>query len=154
MFWFSAAAGWAIIAWGVAGALRHHIDSRPVDLLRFVAGGILVHDLAAVPLALLVAAVVNRAVPPGSRRWIQATLVIVGCLALLAYPLLRGFGRLPTNPTALPHDYAVNLAWVLLVVVMAVACVAVGGVVRRRGDAGGGAGDRRENSTVRSPGQS
>lgn len=133
VFWFSAAAGWAIVAWGAAGALRHHIDSRPVDLLRFVAGGILIHDLVAVPLALLVAVVVNRAAPAGSRRWIQATLIIVGCLALFAYPLLRGFGRLPTNPTVLPHNYAVNLAWVLLVVVVAVALMAAVGAVRRRG---------------------
>ncbi len=132
MFWVSAAAGWAVVAWGVAGALRHHIESRPIDLLRFVAGGILIHDLAAVPLTLLVAVVVNRAVPAGSRRWVQATLFIVGCLVLFAYPLLRGFGRLPTNPTALPHNYAVNLALVVLVVALAVACAAAVGVVRRR----------------------
>lgn len=133
VFWVSAAAGWAVIAWGVAGALRHHIDSRPIDLLRFVAGGILIHDLAVVPLTLLVAVVVNRAVPAGSRRWVQVTLVIAGCLVLFAYPLLRGFGRLPTNPTVLPHDYAVNLTLVVLVVALAVALMAAVGAVRRRG---------------------
>ncbi len=40
VFWTTAVLGWAVIAWGVAGVVRHHVDTRPADLLRFVAGGI------------------------------------------------------------------------------------------------------------------
>lgn len=122
-FWVSAAAGWALIAWGFAGVARHQVDTRPADLARFVAGGLLVHDLVLVPTTLLAALVVVWVVPRRWRRWVQAALVVAAPLALFAYPLVRGFGRIPTNPTALPHDYATNLAWVVAVVVTAVAVV-------------------------------
>ena len=58
---------------GVAGVVRHHVDTRPADLLRFVAGGILLHDLVVVPLALVGAYLLNRAVPAPWRRWVQVT---------------------------------------------------------------------------------
>jgi len=39
LFWGSAAAGWAVILWGVRGALHHHVDTRPGQLVRFLLGG-------------------------------------------------------------------------------------------------------------------
>ncbi|MBA2438823.1 MAG: hypothetical protein H0V52_10830 [Acidimicrobiia bacterium] len=124
MFWTTAVLGWAVIAWGVAGVVRHHVDTRPADLLRFVAGGILLHDLVVVPLALVGAYLLNRAVPVPWRRWVQVTLVVAAPLALFAYPMVRGFGRIPGNPTVLPHDYATNLALVVTAVVAIVAALA------------------------------
>jgi hypothetical protein len=124
VFWTTAVLGWAVIAWGVAGVVRHHVDTRPADLLRFVAGGILLHDLVVVPLALVGAYLLNRAVPAPWRRWVQVTLVVAAPLALFAYPMVRGFGRIPGNPTALPHDYATNLALVVTAVVAIVAALA------------------------------
>lgn len=124
-FWAGAAVGWALIAWGIAGVARNALDTRPADLVRFVAGGIVLHDLLIVPLALLVALVVVRAVPRRMRRWVQAALVVAAPLALFAYPQLRGYGRIPGNPTALPHDYATNLTLVLLALAAALATVAV-----------------------------
>ena len=38
LFWASAAAGWALILWGVRGALHHRIDTRPAQLARFLLG--------------------------------------------------------------------------------------------------------------------
>jgi hypothetical protein len=108
----------------VAGVVRHHVDTRPADLLRFVAGGILLHDLVVVPLALVGAYLLNRAVPVPWRRWVQVTLVVAAPLALFAYPMVRGFGRIPGNPTVLPHDYATNLALVVTAVVAIVAALA------------------------------
>ncbi|MBW3573319.1 MAG: hypothetical protein KY450_00425 [Actinobacteria bacterium] len=132
MFWGSAAAGWAVIAWGVWGAVGQHVDTRPADLVRLVVGGILVHDLVVVPLALLGTWVVARVVPARGRRWVQAALVATAPLALFAYPMVRGFGRLPDNPTALPHHYAANLALVTSAVALAVAAVAAVDALRRR----------------------
>ncbi len=85
VFWTTAVLGWAVIAWGVAGVVRHHVDTRPADLLRFVAGGILLHDLVVVPLALVAAYLLNRAVPAPWRRWVQVTLVVAAPLALFAF---------------------------------------------------------------------
>ena len=132
LFWGSAAAGWAVIAWGVWGAVGQHVDTRPADLVRLVIGGILVHDLIVVPLALLAAWLVATAVPARGRRWVQAALVATAPLALFAYPMVRGFGRVPGNPTALPHHYAANVALVTSTVALAVAAVAAVDALRRR----------------------
>lgn len=132
VFWITAALGWGVIAWGVAGAVRHHVDTRPADLVRFVVGGILLHDLVVVPLALVTAYALGRVVPAPWRRWVQAALIVAAPLALFAYPQLRGYGRIPGNPTALPHDYAANLALVVAAVVAVCAVAAVVGALRRR----------------------
>lgn len=132
VFWTTAVLGWAVIAWGVAGVVRHHVDTRPADLLRFVAGGILLHDLVVVPLALVAAYLLNRAVPAPWRRWVQVTLVVAAPLALFAYPMVRGYGNIPGNPTALPHDYAANLVLVVLAVATVCVVASVVGSLRRR----------------------
>ncbi len=133
VFWVGAAAGWALIAWGVLGVVRHRVDTRPADLVRFVVGGIVIHDLMVVPLALVVALVVARTVPRQPRRWVQAALVVAAPLALLAYPLVRGYGRIPGNPSVLPHDYATNLVIVLASVVTLTALMAAIRSRRRTG---------------------
>lgn len=132
VFWITAVLGWAVIAWGVVGIVRQQVDTRPLDLARFVVGGILLHDLVVVPLTLVVAYVLTRAVPGPWRRWVQAALIVAAPLALYAYPLLRGYGNIPGNPTALPHDYAFNLSLVVLAVAVAYAVAAVLAVRRGR----------------------
>ena len=56
LFWGSAAAGWALILWGVRGALHHRIDTRPGQLVRFLLGQLNVTALYLVRTALLSAA--------------------------------------------------------------------------------------------------
>lgn len=123
-FWVGAALGWAGIAWGLAGIVRQRVDTRPGDLVRFVVGGIVLHDAVAVPLALVVALALARALPGPIRRWVQAGLVIVAVLALFSYPLVRNYGAIPGNPTVLPYNYATNLALVCLAVVVVLAATA------------------------------
>ena len=124
-----AVAGWAVIGWGVRGALRHHVDTRPPELARLLVGGVIAHDLVLVPLVLLLGWAVARLVRGRGRGPVQAALVVSGCLALFAYPLVRGYGRAARNPTSLPHDYTGNLL-VVLAAVWAATAVAV--LVRRR----------------------
>jgi len=127
LFWGSAAAGWALILWGVRGALRHSVDTRPGELARFLIGGALIHDLLVAPVALLAGLAVARVVRPHWRAAVQAAAVISACVALVAYPLVRGYGRAANNPTSLPHNYGWNLALVVSavwVVTLAVAAVA------------------------------
>ena len=116
LFWLSAAAGWALILWGVRGALHHRIDTRPGQLARFLAGGALLHDLVVAPIVLLVGLAVARVVPAAWRSAVQAAAVISACVALFSYPLVRGFGRGAHNPTSLPHNYALNLTVVVAAV--------------------------------------
>ena len=136
LFWVSAAAGWAVILWGVRGALHHHIDTRPAQLVRFLLGGALLHDLVLAPAVLLTGVLVARAVGGRWRAPLQAALFISATLVLFSYPLLRGYGRVLRNPTSLPHNYAANLAVVVAAVAAMTAAVALVSASHRRDGAG------------------
>lgn len=129
LFWISAAAGWAVIAFGVRGILEHSLDTRPANLARFVVGGALLHDLVVAPLVILVGVLVVRTVPGRARAVVQGALIVSAILALFSYPLVRAYGLAANNPTSLPHNYTANLL-VVLGVVWAVAAAVV--VVRLR----------------------
>ena len=131
LFWSSAAAGWALILWGVRGALHHRIDTRPGQLARFLLGGALAHDLVLAPLVLLAGTALARTVRGRWRAPVQAALFISGTLLLFTYPALRGYGRVLHNPTSLPHDYAANLVLVVGAVVVGSAAVALVNASRR-----------------------
>jgi len=118
-FWITAAAGWGLIAWGVRGALHHHIDTRPGQLLRFFATGLGAHDLLFAPVVLAAGIVVSRAVPARWRATVQGALLVAGTVAVYAFPLVRGYGRVLHNPTSLPRDYAAGLGIVLAAVAAA-----------------------------------
>ncbi|HVM66348.1 MAG TPA: hypothetical protein VMU14_15880 [Acidimicrobiales bacterium] len=128
LFWASAAAGWALIAWGVRGALHHHVDTRPGELGRFFVGGLVLHDLVFVPLVLAGGVLLGRTVRGRWRAPVQAALIISGCAALFAWPEVRDYARVLHNPSSLPHNYTADLA----IVVAAVWCgTAVVALVRR-----------------------
>jgi hypothetical protein len=129
LFWISAAAGWAVIGFGLRGIFQQSVDTRPPDLARFVVGGALLHDLVVAPLVILAGVLVARVVPGRFRAVVQAALVVSGVVALFSYPLVRAYGLAANNPTSLPHNYARNLL-VVLGVVWAVAAAAA--VVRLR----------------------
>jgi hypothetical protein len=125
LFWASAAAGWAVIGWGVRGALHHHVDTRPAQLVRFLLGGALVHDLVLAPVVLLAGVGLSRTVRGRWRAPVQAALLVAGTLILFTYPELRGFGHALHNPTSLPHNYTANLLLVLGAVAVGTVTVAL-----------------------------
>ncbi|HUR22606.1 MAG TPA: hypothetical protein VMZ73_01920 [Acidimicrobiales bacterium] len=129
-FWISAAVGWAVIGWGVAGIFRHSLDTRPANLAKFVVGGALLHDLIIAPVLILVGVLVARAVPGRASGPVQAALAISAIVALFSWPLVRAYGLAANNPTSLPHNYGLNLL-IVLGVVWAVAAAAV--VLKLRG---------------------
>ena len=128
LFWVSAVAGWALIAWGVRGALHHHIDTRPAELARFFFGGVILHDLVLVPLVLIAGVALGRTVRGRWKAPVQAALIISGCAALFAWPEVRDYARVLHNPSSLPHNYTVGL---LVVVAVVWAGTAVVALVRR-----------------------
>jgi len=131
LFWGSAAAGWALILWGVRGALHHRIDTRPGQLVRFLLGGALAHDLLLAPVVLLVGVAVARSVGGRRRAPLQAALFISGTLALFTYPELRGYAHALHNPTSLPHNYTADLIVVLGAVVVGTVAAALVSASRR-----------------------
>nr|MBA3653360.1 hypothetical protein [Actinomycetota bacterium] len=48
--------------------------------------------------------------------WLGAGLLISGALSLVAWPLVRGYGRSAGNPSILPRNYGAGLAGTLIVV--------------------------------------
>lgn len=132
-FWIGAAAGWAVILYGLRGALHHSLDTRPAQLARFWIVGALAHDLVLAPTVLLIGVILTRVVPRNQRAMAQRALIICGPLALFAYPEIRGYGHALRNPTSLPHNYMANLLLVAGAVVVALAVVALAVTARRRG---------------------
>ena len=130
LFWVSAAAGWAVIAWGLRGIFVHSLDTRPSNLARFVVGGALLHDLLVAPVVVLVGVLFARTVPRRARPVVQGALAATAIVALFSYPMVRAYGLAARNPTSLPHNYTANLL-VVLGVVWAVAAAAVLVRVRR-----------------------
>jgi hypothetical protein len=127
LFWISAAAGWAVIAWGLRGVFQHSLDTRPTNLAKFVVGGALLHDLFVAPVVIVAGVLLARAVPGRARAVVQGALVVSGIVALFSYPLVRAYGLAAHNPTSLPHNYTVNL----LIVLGVVWAVAAGLVIAR-----------------------
>ncbi len=135
-FWLTAAAGWAVIAYGIRGVFTHHLETRPTNLATFVVGGVLLHDLAWVPLLLVTGVTVARAVPGPVRAIVQAALIVSGTLVVFAYPLVRDYASILNNPSSLPHNYTANLA-IILGTVWAIAGVATIVRLRQRPTEGG-----------------
>lgn len=136
LFWISAAAGWAVIGFGLRGVFQHSLDTRPANLARFVVGGALLHDLVVAPLVIVIGVAVARAIPGRARAVVQGALAVTAIVALFSYPLVRAYGLAANNPTSLPHNYAANLL-VVLGVVWAVAALLV--LLRLRSRSGAGA---------------
>jgi len=132
MFWVSAVVGWAVIAYGIRGLLHHHIDTRPANLAKFFVGGALAHDLLFAPVVLVVGVLLVRAAPRPARAWLQAGLIVSGCLVLFSYPLVRDYAKVIHNPSSLPHNYTANLAVTVGVVWGAVIVGALATAVLRR----------------------
>ena len=126
-FWFAVVLGWSVMTFGVIGLFLEAERTHPDQWVRWFVGAALVHDLLVAPAVLLVGRFAGR--------WGSAVkngLIASAILTLIAYPLLRGFGRNPSNETILPSNYALNLALVLGLVWALVGAALLLARVRRR----------------------
>ena len=108
--------GWAIIAFGARSALGNARDAHPVALLVHVVTFDLVHDLVIAPTLFIVAWSIGKAVPVVARGPVRAAAAATALYVAIAYPLIRRWGRRPTNSSTLPLDYGRNLAIVIAIV--------------------------------------
>jgi hypothetical protein len=123
-FWTGLAVGGAIMAYAVHGIAAEADATNPPALARLVLGAALVHDGFVAPVATLMALLLAWRAPVWWGRPVGGALALSAGLAVYAYPLVRGFGRRPGDPSALPRDYGANLI-ALLVAVWAVTAVVV-----------------------------
>jgi hypothetical protein len=118
-FWLCAVVGLTVVliaAVQLAGSARiGSVGSWAASLV----GGLLLHDVLLAPAVVLTSVVLVYAVPTRLRPAAQATLIVAGSVALVAIPVLGGWGRRPDNPTLLPRDYALGLAVALGIIALA-----------------------------------
>jgi hypothetical protein len=112
------AAGAALICVGVVGLVSHSAETVPARWVVWLVGAAVLHDLLFVPAVLAVGAL-TALVPLPYRRPVQAGLAVAVVITMIAFPLVRGFGRRGDNPSILPQDYGVNLLLILAVIALA-----------------------------------
>lgn len=133
-------ARWPVVVGALVGAVLFGVgvwslldaagDTHPSASVAWLLGLALAHDLLLVPVVLLVGAGVRRFAPAASRSLLGAALLISGTVGLVAWPLVRGYGRSPGNPSLLPRDYGKGLLVVLVLVWSAT--LALGLLARRQ----------------------
>jgi hypothetical protein len=124
--------GWAIIVAGAMVALHNARDAHPFALAVHVVTFDLGHDALLVPTALLIGWLVGKAVPAIARGPVRAGLAVTAMFVLFAYPLIKRWGRRPTNSSTLPLDYGRNLTIVLVLLWLVVGAVVVRRCVEQR----------------------
>lgn len=100
------------------------MDTNPSRWVVLFVGAIATHDAVLVPLVLAVGYGVSRLGPARLRPVIQGGLICSALVVLFAFPFVRGYGAMPTNPTILPRDYTRGLLIVLAVVWVVTAAMA------------------------------
>lgn len=136
-FWAGTAAGLGIVAFGLAGLLRHSDQTHPLNWLRFFLGGLIAHDALWAPLVGIASLALVRLVPRVVRPALQGTLLVSAAAVLVVIPAWTGRGRNPNNPSILPGHYGTDLLKVLAVVWLAGALVALRALTRRGRRRGG-----------------
>ena len=116
--------GWAIIGFGLKTALDDSRDAHPFALVVHIVTFDLVHDMVVAPVLFVGAWLIGKVVPPVARGPVRSAAAATALYVAVAYPLVRRWGRRPTNSSTLPLDYGRNLT-IVVAVVWALAAVVV-----------------------------
>ena len=130
-FWVALLPGVVLIAFGFRGLLDVTDATALWSAARWFVGGAVAHDLLVSPTVCLVGLVATRWLPDRIRGPVQGGLVACGVLGVAAYPLVRGYGVTPGEPSFLDRNYTVSLL-ILWACVWAVAAVVIASRFVRR----------------------
>jgi hypothetical protein len=114
--------GWGVMLVGARSALNDARDAHPFALLVHIVTFDLAHDLVVAPLAFVVAWIVGKIIPPRFRGPVRAAIATSVLVLAFSYPLVRRWGKRPTNSSTLPLAYGTNVV-LLLVMVWVVALI-------------------------------
>lgn len=124
------AVGVPVIAYGIRGVIVDAADTHPAELARWIVGLAVVNDLLVIPAAIAVGFGLRRITPAWLWPAVRAGLLSTAVLGAVAWPLVRGYGKDPANPSLFPRSYGTGLLAAVAVVWLAV--LAWGLVARRR----------------------
>jgi len=125
-------AGVAMFAVPARYAVVRSLDVRPAVWVRWRVTAAVVHDVVVAPVAVAVGWAVVRFAPRWLKAPLQSALLLSAVVVAVSWPALRGYGRVASNPTYLPRDYARGLTVTLAVVWIACGGWVVGRLIRRR----------------------
>jgi hypothetical protein len=124
--------GAAGVAAGLYGAwLAWSRGHDLLDLVVWLAAGVVLHDGVLSLAVLAVGAVVVRVLPAVAKAPTVVGLVVLGSATLFAVPVLGRFGARPDNPTLLDRSYWAG--WLLLAALVVASVVAASLVRSRKG---------------------
>ena len=101
-----------------------------LSLGKWLAGGVVAHDLVLAPIVVVAGVIGSRLLPSFARAPVAVAVVVWGTLTLLAIPFLGRFGATASNPTLLDRPY--RLSWFIGTAVVAAAVVLASFFRRRR----------------------
>lgn len=126
------AVGLPIVAYGLRGVVVDAADTHPAELARWVVGLAVVNDLVVVPAVIVVAWALRRLTPSTWWPAVRTGLLCSAVLTAVAWPIVRGYGADPRNPSLFPRDYTAGLAAALAAVWALVLVVGLASARRRR----------------------
>ena len=132
-FWIGLALGTAVMGVGLFGLLDGTRLASARDVVTWVIGADLLHDLVVAPLVCLIGLGLARAVPLPWRRPLQWGIMTTALVVAVGFPALAGYGRdrVPGNETVLPLRYGTAVGTVVGVI-WALAAVWAASIARRR----------------------
>jgi hypothetical protein len=115
------AGGIPLMAVGIANFAANFNATDFRSFLRYYVGGDIVHDLVVAPIVAVIGMVVIRRAPAITRPPLRAALFGSAVVVAVAWPALRGYGRMrtPDNASVQPLNYAtavgtvVGVVWVI-----------------------------------------
>jgi len=113
VFWSLAAAGIAIMGFGIYGLMLNAERTQPGQWVRWFVGSAIAHDFVLAPVVAIGGWLVARSIPGRYRATVNGALIASGIVILVAYPFVRAYGASESNPSALPNDYALGLLGIL-----------------------------------------
>ncbi len=105
------------IGYGVWLILRFQPISKPLKLIEWLAGAVILHDGILVPTTLLVGGVLTALIPPRARRYIQGGLIASALVTIVALALIYREGDQEKPLALLQQDYAAHLGLVVAIIV-------------------------------------
>lgn len=111
-------AGLGTLAFGIVGLVGATSARNVETIVKWVIAADLLHDLVVAPVVCVVGLIIARLAPHPCRTPIRSAAIASGALLVVAYPLLRAFGRhqVPDNRSVLPLDYQTGVATLLGVI--------------------------------------
>ena len=108
-------AGIALGLFGIGRLVTQIPVASLVGLGLWLIAALVIHDGILSPLVLAIGAFVSR-VPPRSRRYLQAGLIMAAMVTVLAVPMIFRRGSQPASKALLDQNYGGNLTLILGVI--------------------------------------